>query len=117
MAEENGTRSKIGYGDESMVDEKIADSTFDGGDLIFTKQQGLIFLEPGTAKKLPIQTRATTYDDYDSAVSEINSDSSTYAGKPIMIKDSAGKYQQYIVQLEEDGTFALTSYGLTIVEF
>lgn len=112
----DGEKIKFGYGNKEQIDEQIEKGTFDGKDVIFTKDtKEICFIRPDGTKMFT-KSRDDSYESIDDAITGVNDDTSTYAGQPISIKDADGKYQPYTVQNGTDG-YIVEPIGLTIVEF
>lgn len=90
---------KFGYGNAENIDTAVAAGTLDEKDLVLTKDTSeLVYIRDDKTKQY-IRPRVLRFDSTETAVTELNKNSDTYAGQPIVIKNSDdGKYYPYTVQ-------------------
>ena len=83
------TTSKLGYGNAENLDTAITNGIIDEKDLVITKE----------------------------ANEQLNNSSDTYAGQTVMIKNTEGKYEPWIVQLLDTGKFAVEPFSTASTGF
>lgn len=114
---------KFDYGNLENIDTAISSGIIDERDLVLTKDTSELFYIKDDKTKQAIRPRILRYGSVDEALTDINKNSDTYAGQPIVIKSaSTGKYSPYTVQ---QGTSSFTiepivttvSGGMTWTEF
>lgn len=90
---------KFGYGKAEDVDTAVSAGTVDEKDLVLTKDTSeLIYIRDNKTKQF-IRPRLLRYDSVETATTELNKNTDTYAGQPVVIKNpSDGKYYPYTVQ-------------------
>lgn len=95
--------SKLGYGDFSKIDTAVEQGILDGKDIVITKDTSeFVYIRDDKTKQV-IRSRVQTFESEDVAITTLNDATDTYAGQPVAIKDSKGKYQLYTVQNGEAG--------------
>lgn len=121
MAQENGV--KIGYGNYGDINTAIENATLDERDLVITKDTSELVHIRNDKTLQVIRPRILRFDSKEDAITELNKNSDTYAGQPIVIKNDSGKYDPYTVQqgtsaFEVEPVIQVTSGGgMTWVEF
>ena len=63
--------------------------------------------------KQAIRPRTRVFDSNGQANEQLNNSSDTYAGQTVMIKNTEGKYEPWIVQLLDTGKFAVEPFSAT----
>lgn len=115
---------KLGYGDYENIDTAITEGKIDERDIVITKDTSeFVYIRDDKTKQV-IKARIARFENEQEAVAQLNTATDTYAGQPVAIKGSNGKYQSYTVQDGESG-FVVESIadsagsndGLTWVEF
>lgn len=95
--------SKLGRGEFNNIDTAVQSGVLDGKDIVITSDTSeLVYIRDDKTKQV-IRGRIPRYDSESDAVTALNDATDTYAGQPIAIKDSNGKYQPYTVQNGETG--------------
>ena len=94
--------SKLGYGDSANLDAAIKNGVIDGKDIVITKDTSELYYIRDDKTKQAVRPRVQVFDSETEANKELNSDTSTYAGQTVMIKDSSGKYIPWVVQKVSD---------------
>ena len=104
--------SKLGRGEFNNIDPAIEQGKLDPKDIIITSDTSeLVYIRDDNSKQI-IRGRVPLYDSESDAVTALNIATDTYAGQPIAIKDSDGKYKPYTVQNGETG-FIVEAVGMT----
>lgn len=104
--------SKLGYGEFGKIDSAVESGVLDGKDIVITKDTSeFIYIRDDKTKQV-IRSRIQTFDTEAAAVEALNSATDTYAGQPVAIKGSNGKYQPYTVQNGESG-FIVEAVGVS----
>lgn len=105
--------SKLGYGEFGKIDTAVEQGILDGKDIVITKDTSeFIYIRDDKTKQI-IRSRVPTFDTEAEAVSALNAASDTYAGQPVAIKGSDGKYKPYTVQHGESGFIVEAVAGMT----
>lgn len=95
--------SKLGYGNYGNIDNALSTGVLDERDIVITKDTSeFIYIRDDKTKQV-IRSRIQTFDSEDVAITSLNKATDTYAGQPVAIKDSNGKYMLYTVQNGESG--------------
>lgn len=93
----------LGYGEFGKIDNAVEQGILDGKDIVITKDTSeFVYIRDDKTKQI-IRSRVQTFDTEADAITALNDATDTYAGQPVQIKDSNGKYQLYTVQNGETG--------------
>lgn len=107
--------SKLGRGEFNNIDTAVQSGVLDGKDIVITSDTSeLVYIRDDKTKQL-IKGRVERYDSESDAVTALNNATDTYAGQPVMIKDTNSKYQPYVVQNGESGFIVEAVSGMTSV--
>lgn len=105
--------SKLGYGNAENLDTAITNGTIDERDLVITKDTSEFYYIRDDKTKQAIRPRIRVFDSSDQATEQLNNSSDTYAGQPVMIKNSDNKYEPWTVQLLSTGKFTVEQFNAT----
>lgn len=95
--------SKLGHGEFNNIDTAVESGILDGKDIVITSDTSeLVYIRDDKTKQV-IRGRVPLYNSESDAVTALNATTDTYAGQPVAIKDSNGKYKPYTVQNGETG--------------
>lgn len=105
--------SKLGYGEFGKIDTALEQDILDGKDIVITKDTSeLVYIRDDKTKQI-IRSRIQSFDTESDAITALNAATDTYAGQPVAIKDTDGKYKLYIVQNGESGFIVEAIAGTT----
>ncbi len=107
------TTSKLGYGNAENLDAAITNGIIDEKDLVITKDTSEFYYIRDDKSKQAIRPRTRVFDSNGQANEQLNNSSDTYAGQTVMIKNTEGKYEPWIVQLLDTGKFAVEPFSAT----
>lgn len=94
----SNTKFKLGYGNKQNIQSAISEGLLDGGDLIITKDtREFAFIKPDSENTLLVKSRVEVFDSLTDAEEYVASDTSAYAGEPIIIKIN-DIYKTYMIQ-------------------
>lgn len=105
------TTSKLGYGNAESLDTAITNGIIDEKDLVITKDTSEFYYIRDDKSKQAIRPRTHVFDSNGQANEQLNNSSDTYAGQTVMIKNTSGKYEPWIVQLLDTGKFAVEPFN------
>lgn len=111
------TTSKLGYGNAENLDTAITNGIIDEKDLVITKDTSEFYYIRDDKSKQAIRPRTRVFDSNGQANEQLNNSSDTYAGQTVMIKNTAGKYEPWIVQLLDTGKFAVEPFNTVSTGF
>lgn len=112
MAAQTKTRAKFGYLNYDSMIKKIADGKLDAYDINFAPDTKECYVITPELTPWAIKSRVYTFDDENSAIEFLNTNSDTYAGQIVSIL-SDNKYKAYVVNEDTQGfsVTPLSSYG------
>lgn len=111
--------SKLGRGEFNNIDTAVQSGILDAKDIVITSDTSeLVYIKDDNTKQI-IRGRIPLYDSESDAVALLNDATDTYAGQPVAIKDSEGKYRPYTVQNGETGFIveAISGISSTVTGF
>lgn len=107
--------SKLGRGEFNHIDTAVQSGILDGKDIVITSDTSeLVYIREDKTKQV-IRGRIALFDSESDAVAALNAAADTYAGQPVSIRDSDGKYKPYTVQNGETGFIVEAVSGMTSI--
>ena len=113
----SGGSGSGGYGNAENLDTAITNGIIDEKDLVITKDTSEFYYIRDDKSKQAIRPRTRVFDSNGQANEQLNNSSDTYAGQTVMIKNTAGKYEPWIVQLLDTGKFAVEPFNTASTGF
>lgn len=112
MAAQTKTRAKFGYLNYDSMIKKIADGKLDAYDINFAPDTKECYVITPELTPWAVKSKVYTFDDENSAIETLNTNSDTYAGQIVSIL-SDNKYKAYIVNEDAQGftVTPLSTYG------
>lgn len=93
--------TKIGFGDESKLQDAVDNNILDAHDLAFTTNDQLYYINKFKELKR-IKPRIDTFNNVEEAIAFINQYSypNSLLGQPLSIKSNDGTYEIYVIETD-----------------
>jgi hypothetical protein len=100
--------TKLGYGPLSNAQSAVDEGKLDARDLIIASDTHEFMYVDDDDQIQKIVVRTLTFNNYETALTSINSMSEVYLGQDVRILDSAtNRYVPYIIQADTNGGYTL----------